>query len=187
MHLQVTGSEEVKLPPHFPRRSFSTIGVGRWVDDEVMNYFIQKWCSKSQTTLGLNTWFACKFLFQEDLCIHAKTILTLEDETGVKRWCRAAEVSCRIRIVEFSLILKQRAQGRQKWERVFIPINERNIHWYSACINFASKRIDIYDSLREVCLENRQKPLISRKNTSTMLVCGHVRRFSPMGTDFHRC
>lgn len=70
-----------------------------------------------------------------------------------------------------SLISDQKKQNLSKWDNVFIPINENNSHWYSACINFRLKRIDIYDSLREICLTNRQKPVQLRKNTHTMLVC----------------
>ena len=40
------------------------------------------------------------------------------------------------------------AQSLQIWDRVFIPINSNNTHWYSACINFKAKTIRIYDSLR---------------------------------------
>lgn len=53
---------------------------------------------------------------------------------------------------------------------MFIPINENNTHWYSACISFRHKRIEIYDSLLEVCKFNRGKPVELRKNTGTMLV-----------------
>ena len=87
-------SRQLKLP-NISSKNFETLGVGRWLDDEVINYFVTKWCLKSQTTLGLNTWFACKFLFQENLCIHAKIgVLTAEDEEIVQKWCRAFEVKC---------------------------------------------------------------------------------------------
>ena len=85
-------SRKVKLS-HVRALNFKTVGVGQWLDDEIINYFVSKWCSKSQTTLGLGTFFACKFIFQENLCIRAKTgVKTLEDEKRVQRWCRAAEV-----------------------------------------------------------------------------------------------
>ncbi|KAF9061041.1 hypothetical protein BDP27DRAFT_1370012 [Rhodocollybia butyracea] len=52
-----------------------------------------RWCSKSLKTLGLGTWFACKFLFQDTQCVHAKTgTLTSEDELGMQKWCRTAEI-----------------------------------------------------------------------------------------------
>lgn len=56
------------------------------------------------------------------------------------------------------------------WDSVFIPINEDNIHWYSACINFKLKHIHIYDSLEHSCHSNRGKPVLLRKNSRVMLV-----------------
>lgn len=89
--LQVKRNKQSALQ-RFSFRDFQTLGVGRWLNDEIINYFVHKWCSESDTTLGLNSWFASKFLFEEDLCIHAKQRLTAENEKGVRRWCRAAEV-----------------------------------------------------------------------------------------------
>lgn len=91
MRLQATKRRKVNIG-HISFRNFETVGVGRWLDDEIINYFVTKWCSQSQTTLGLSTFFACKFLFQERLCIRAKTTLTSEDERGMQRWCQAAVV-----------------------------------------------------------------------------------------------
>lgn len=64
----------------------------------------------------------------------------------------------------------QRSIGIRSWDSVFIPINENGVHWFSACIHFRLKRIDIYDSLGENCVSNRQKPVPLRKNTGLMLV-----------------
>ncbi|KAE9384536.1 cysteine proteinase [Gymnopus androsaceus JB14] len=141
---------EVKLH-HISPASFKTLGVGQWLDNEIINYFVEKWCLKSQSTLGFNTWF------MEMLCAHVKIqngVLTLEDSKTVQRWCYSAEKS----------------QGLVKWDRVFIPINEFNTHWYSASINFVTKRIEIYDSLAVVYFANRRRPVESRKNTNLMLV-----------------
>ena len=91
MQLQTMKRQKVNIG-HISFQNFKSVGVSRWLDDEIINYFITKWCSQSQTTLGLSTFFACKFLFQERLCICAKTSLTSEDERGVQRWCRAAVV-----------------------------------------------------------------------------------------------
>ncbi|KAJ3750351.1 hypothetical protein DFH05DRAFT_1518501 [Lentinula detonsa] len=134
--------------------NFETVGIGRWLDDEIINYFVTKWCSQSQTVLGLSTFFACKFLFRENACIHAKSVLTSEDKRGVQKWYRVAE----------------KAQDLKEWDCVFILINQNWSHWYSACINFRHKCINIYDSLCDVCLDNRARPVQLRKNTNTMLV-----------------
>lgn len=83
--------------PNISFHNFKTLGACQWLDDEIINYFVNKWCSRSSTTLGLSTFFACKFLFQDDdnSCVHARHgILTGEDEYSALRWCRRAEVSC---------------------------------------------------------------------------------------------
>ncbi|KAF5364876.1 hypothetical protein D9757_013038 [Collybiopsis confluens] len=144
--------------PHVTLTSFQTLNAGRWLDDEMVNYFVKKWCFKSGTTLGFNTFFACKVLFQETECINAREgFLTNVDEDTVRRWCAKAATA----------MIGTSGTG---WDSVFIPINEDSTHWYSAHIDFRSKRIDIFDSLRDRCIQNRQKPLLERKNSKLMLV-----------------
>ncbi|KAF5332993.1 hypothetical protein D9757_015438 [Collybiopsis confluens] len=153
--------------PEITFSHFSTLGVAQWVNGELINYFVNKWCHGG-TTLGLNSYFACKHLFQKNDCINAKSgTLTLEDQSGVLRWCEKA-----MRKLSLS----------PNWDTVFIPIHEGASHWYSAMINFSLKRIEIYDSLWNVCMDNRPRPLPLRKNTSLMLVLmwltevlGHMR------------
>ncbi|KAF5388791.1 hypothetical protein D9757_005570 [Collybiopsis confluens] len=88
-------------------------------------------------------------------CLEAKTgTLTPDDANRVVKACRKVA----------------RDLGLSNWDSVFIPINEDLNHWYSAHIDFRFKRIDIYDSLEERCLSNRQKPVPQRKNTQLMLV-----------------
>lgn len=68
------------------------------------------------------------------------------------------------------LIFLQKAQHINKFNHLFIPINGGRRHWYSACIDYVRKRIDIYDSLQEVCVSNRSKPAGERQNANLMLV-----------------
>ncbi|KAF5344404.1 hypothetical protein D9757_015045 [Collybiopsis confluens] len=153
---------------------FATLGVGRWLNDVVINYFVQKWCSREGTTLGLSTYFAGKFLFQGNSCTTAKTgTLTLADEERVVKSCRR---TMKIRGLEF-------------WDSVFIPINENSSHWYSAYIDFRLKRIEIYDSLQGTCLANRRKPVLLRKNANLMLVLMWLTESATVHIDhcqFHR-
>jgi Ulp1 family protease len=147
--------------------------VGQWLDDEIVNYFVKKWCTKARRTLGFSTFFTCKILFQDALCINAKSgVLTREDEEVVLRWCRKAEVRLSPHATWSKLqhIFPQKVLGFESWDSIFIPINEDHCHWYSAFIDFRNKRIEIYDSLRETCLVNRQKPVALRKNANLMLV-----------------
>lgn len=74
--------------------NFKTLGARQWIDDEVMNYFVNKWCTGS-FTLGLNTFFACKILFKDDdnSCVNARCgVLMAEDAKKALKWCRRAEV-----------------------------------------------------------------------------------------------
>lgn len=68
---------------------------------------------------------------------------------------------------------QQNNQNLKSWDSVFIPINENRSHWFSAHIDFRHKRIEIYDSLRDTCVINRQKPIPLRKNAKLMLVSTH--------------
>ncbi|KAF5370525.1 hypothetical protein D9757_010151 [Collybiopsis confluens] len=150
---QVSEHRWAKVAP-LTLSDFTTLGVGQWLNDEVINYFIQKWCSCVGTTLGLSTFFACKILFQENSCTNAKTgTLTVADEEQAVKWCRKTLKSLCL----------------ASWDSVFIPIHENSSHWYSAYIDFRHKRIEIYDSLRDTCLANRQKPVLLRKNANLML------------------
>ncbi|KAF5364863.1 hypothetical protein D9757_012750 [Collybiopsis confluens] len=148
------GEDPFKDIPHITGANFRTLGVAQWVDDEVMNYFVSKWCQES-SILGLSTFFACKHLFQDDSCLTAKSgTLTTEIERKALRWCAKTA----------------RNLGIGSWDSVFIPINENRMHWYSAYIDFRLKRIQIFDSLETTCVANRDKPLAFQKNMKLMLV-----------------
>ncbi|KAF5358890.1 hypothetical protein D9757_014503 [Collybiopsis confluens] len=138
-------------------KGFITIGAGKWLNDEIINYFVSKWCTKSQATLGLSSFFAPRFLFQDTSCLCARNVeeISMEDECMILRWCSKAE---------------QTQMVAKCWDKIFIPINEDDCHWFSASINFHLKRIDIYDSLRKVYESNNRKPICQRKNTNTILI-----------------
>ena len=92
---------EGKLP-NISFSSFKTLAARQWLNDKVINYFVQKWCSKS-SSLGLSTFFACKILFEDidNSCVHAKHgVLSLADEKRSLKWCRRADVSCFPSILE---------------------------------------------------------------------------------------
>ncbi|KAJ3753474.1 hypothetical protein EV360DRAFT_87753 [Lentinula raphanica] len=144
-----------KRLPNISFHDFSTLGVGRWLNDEILNYFIDKWCRKAKDTLGFSTFFGTNCLFEPGTsCTEAKRDFTAQDEDRVRRWVRG----------------RQKVLGLETWDAVFIPIHEKSSHWYSAYIDFRLKRIEIYDSLEETCLTNRQKPISQRKNTHLLIV-----------------
>ncbi|KAJ3748191.1 hypothetical protein EV360DRAFT_89847, partial [Lentinula raphanica] len=144
-----------KRLPNISFHDFSTLGVGCWVNDEIVNYFIDKWSRQSRSTLGFNTFFAGCCLFEvETSCSRAKSYLTSQDKNRVLRWIKG----------------RQKVLKLETFDAVFLPINESSSHWYSAYIDFRLKRIEIYDSVKETCLINRQKPIPERKNSKLMLV-----------------
>ncbi|KAJ3765956.1 hypothetical protein FB446DRAFT_794553 [Lentinula raphanica] len=154
---EVRGDSEAlwKTLPNITFHDFSTLGRGRWLNDEIINYFVDKWCAQSGNTLGFSTFFAGSCLFEDKTsCTRAKGILTEQDELRVRR----------------AIKRKLEMLGINSWDSVFIPIHEGLSHWYSARIDFRLKRIDIFDSLGEICISNRRKPASQRKNTKLLLV-----------------
>ncbi|KAF5346216.1 hypothetical protein D9757_014048 [Collybiopsis confluens] len=141
--------------PHITWSDFRNLGVGRWLDDELINYFVKKWSMQERKILGFSTFFAPKVLFKESACINAKTgTLKRADEIEAMRCIKRREKELSIK----------------GWDSVFIPINENSQHWYSAYIDFRLKRIEIYDSLQETHQVNMNKPITERKYTKLMLV-----------------
>lgn len=160
--------------PNISFSNFKTLGPNQWLDDEIINYFITKWCLGT-STLGLNTFFACKILFEDrdDSCVNARSgLITLEDERKAVRWCRRANVSfhCTEVLNETPTVLKDCLGLQMDWDSIFIPINENHSHWYSAYIDFRHKHIHVYDSWGETCRINKRKPVLQRKNAGLMLV-----------------
>lgn len=153
-------------------KNFKTLGAHQWLDDEVINYFINKWCSGS-CMLGLNTFFACKILFgdEDDSCLNAKHgVLTTEDDERAVRWCRRAHVSQKLSSQQLTHSAQKQLNLDMAWDSVFIPINENHSHWYSAYIDFQNKKIHVYDSWGSTCLLNEEKPVLLRKHSGLMLV-----------------
>ncbi|THU81093.1 hypothetical protein K435DRAFT_809368 [Dendrothele bispora CBS 962.96] len=79
-------------------QNFRRLGPTQWLDDEIINYFVERWCSQSQTTLGFTTFFAETFLFQNSgpYCTVARTIFNRSQAEKLDRWYskRLIAVSC---------------------------------------------------------------------------------------------
>jgi Ulp1 family protease len=56
------------------------------------------------------------------------------------------------------------------FDRVFIPINCAQKHWFSVAIDYERKKIEIFDSLNAVYTDNFTKPIQEQKNATLMLV-----------------
>lgn len=46
---------------------------GGWLNDELMNFFIERWGRGSATVLAFGTFFASKFLFDTEACVIARS------------------------------------------------------------------------------------------------------------------
>ncbi|KAJ3968321.1 hypothetical protein EV361DRAFT_870938 [Lentinula raphanica] len=183
--LSPNSAEFWKTLPHISYHDFSTLGAGRWLNDEIINYFVHKHQQNysvsgvSRDTPQILERFyhfqsdQRKFSTLRDLQRCSNTFFAgtclFEDKASctVAKGTLTEEDELRVRRA-----VKRRMQNLQidSWDSVFIPIHEGLSHWYSARIDFKLKRIDIFDSLRETCIANRRKPVPLRKNTNLMLV-----------------
>ncbi|KAJ3963417.1 hypothetical protein EV361DRAFT_957073 [Lentinula raphanica] len=82
-----------KALPNITYHDFSTLAPGRWLNDEIINHFIDKWCSQKRNTLGFTTFFAGCCLFQDKTtCRTAKSLLTAADEAKIRRFVKRRQV-----------------------------------------------------------------------------------------------
>lgn len=87
------------LVKHISWKHFSHLGVSQWLDDELINHFVEKWCYQSNV-LGLNSFFPVKFLFETDDCNVAVELReALSDERrrrSVLKWAQNSQVRPRV-------------------------------------------------------------------------------------------
>lgn len=96
---QVASREQGEpLVKHISWRHFANLGVSRWLDDELINHFVQKWSYQS-TVLGLSSFFPVKFLFQTDDCetaIDLNAVVSDDQyQSNVLKWVRNCQVMLR--------------------------------------------------------------------------------------------
>ncbi|KAJ2897200.1 SUMO1 sentrin specific peptidase 1 [Coemansia aciculifera] len=99
-------------------RDVDTLGDGRWLNDEVINFYMQLIMSRSEKTPGLPRVHAFNTFFYS----------TLRDQgyVRVKRWTR------RIKLFEMDLVI--------------VPVH-LGVHWCCAVVDFRAKTVFYYDAL----------------------------------------
>lgn len=95
--MQYTGNNSV-ITKFVSWKHFATLGVGQWVGDEIINHFVEKWCTQSRTTLGFSSFFLISFLFQDHgSCNTVCTIHQLAEDDALRycllRWVGKTQVS----------------------------------------------------------------------------------------------
>ncbi|KAJ2082010.1 SUMO1 sentrin specific peptidase 1 [Coemansia sp. RSA 988] len=96
----------------------ATLGAGKWLNDEVINFYMQLIMTRSQKTPTLPKVHAFNTFFYSTLCD--------KGYTRVRRWTR------RVKLFEQDLII--------------VPVH-LGVHWCCAVIDFRSKSIAYYDAL----------------------------------------
>lgn len=112
---------------------------GEWLSSEVINWWLEWWRERTgggsleekkpdgKIGVGKN-WFADTYFY-----------LKLTDQGtftyhNVQRFTR-------------KMYKTPGSSGIFEYDKMIIPINNNNSHWYLACINFKEKRTEVYDSL----------------------------------------
>ncbi|KAJ1346950.1 hypothetical protein KIN20_001885 [Parelaphostrongylus tenuis] len=109
------------------RKDLLTLSDLDWLNDEVINFYLQLICQRSSEAKNLPKVYAFNTFFY--------TCMSTKGYASVRRWTR------KIDIFAYDIIL--------------VPVH-RNIHWCLAVIDFLEKRIDYYDSLlgrNQECLD----------------------------------
>ncbi|KAJ3831014.1 hypothetical protein F5878DRAFT_668042 [Lentinula raphanica] len=134
--LSLNSAEFWKTLPHISYHDFSTLGAGRWLNDEIINYFVHKWCTQSRNTLGFSTFFAGTCLFEDKAsCTVAKGTLTEEDELRVRRAVKRRMVNLRLSWTNsfpdsFSAKSPNRflGLGLHPYPRRIVTLSQRDLH-----------------------------------------------------------
>ncbi|THU98886.1 cysteine proteinase [Dendrothele bispora CBS 962.96] len=139
----------------FVRHSdLQTLSPKSWLNGEIINYFVEKWCAGSDT-LGLGTYWANKFLF--------------EDKNCTKPWSSFDNSSKIVNDLKRSIQKREQRLDTVRWSKIYIPINNaEEAHWYCAVINFEEHTIGILDSWGPTFRTNRDKPLRQKKHTALL-------------------
>ncbi|THU81013.1 hypothetical protein K435DRAFT_873807 [Dendrothele bispora CBS 962.96] len=148
-----TAGQDFKFIRH---SDIQTLSPTRWLNGEIINYFVDKWCTHSDT-LGMSTYWANTFLFKDKACTKP---FDLFDNDGKM-----------VKDLKKSIRRRERDLNTLRWSKVYIPINNaEEAHWYCASINFDDQTIGILDSWGPTFLSNRNRPLRRKKHTALLAV-----------------
>ncbi|WKY00578.1 hypothetical protein Q1695_014981 [Nippostrongylus brasiliensis] len=100
------------------RKDLTTLSGLDWLNDEVINFYLQLVCQRSSETKGLPKAYAFNTYFY--------TNIVSKGYASVKRWTRKVDIFAH--------------------DILLVPIH-LSVHWCMAVVDLAEKRIDYYDSL----------------------------------------
>jgi sentrin-specific protease 1 len=126
-------NDEVEICKNVILRSFLTLRPGRWVGDEVINRYLRIIVSKHnedclKTGQRLCYAYGTQFLVR---MIEIKEKVERYDYEGVRRWSRFVP-----------------GKNLFDLDKLFIPINENNVHWMLVVVSFQECCIRFYDSAK---------------------------------------
>ncbi|PIO67686.1 Ulp1 protease family, catalytic domain protein [Teladorsagia circumcincta] len=120
------------------RKDLSTLCGLDWLNDEVINFYLQLVCQRSNETKGLPKVYAFNTFFYANI--------STKGYASVKRWTRKVDIFAH--------------------DLLLVPVH-LSVHWCMAVIDLAEKRIDYYDSLlgkNQKCLEHLKRYLMEESN-----------------------
>lgn len=115
------------------RKDLSTLSGLDWLNDEVINFYLQLVCQRSTEVKGLPKAYAFNTFFYANI--------SSKGYASVKRWTRKVDIFAH--------------------DVLLVPVH-LSVHWCMAVVDLAEKRIDYYDSLlgrNKKCLEDLKKYL----------------------------
>lgn len=116
-------AELLNVPVH--RRDMRTLRPMQWLNDEVVNYYFKLLLKRANDDGGaqLPTSFTHNTHFYPKLAETDKGY----NYAGVRRWTKKVDIFAK--------------------QLLLVPINQSNMHWTLAVVNFESKRFEYFDSL----------------------------------------
>ncbi|KAE9416892.1 hypothetical protein Angca_009064, partial [Angiostrongylus cantonensis] len=116
------------------RKDLSTLSGLDWLNDEVINFYLQLVCQRSMDAKNLPKVYAFNTFFYASI--------STKGYASVKRWTRKVDIFA--------------------YDILLVPIH-LSVHWCVAVIDLAERRIDYYDSLlgrNQKCLDLLKNYLI---------------------------
>ncbi|THU95863.1 cysteine proteinase [Dendrothele bispora CBS 962.96] len=157
--LAEAASQNLNFKNHFDFLRISDLQILSptcWLNGELINYFIDKWCRDSDT-LGVGTYWANKFLFEDKAC--TKPLDKFDNHSKM------------VNDLKRSIQRREHDLNNLRWSKIYIPINNvKEAHWYCASINFDQHTIEILDSWGPTFRSNQNRPLREKKHTSLLAV-----------------
>ena len=122
-----------KFNVNFTRRSIVTLRDNTWINDEVINFYMQLLNQREDEISRLSIHSLRRPCYFFSSFFVAKLLEgDIYDYTRVKRWTRNTR--------------RQQIRDIFTYHELFFPINIRNSHWAMATINITNKTINYYDS-----------------------------------------